>query len=88
MQDETRFFGADVAKAELVAAAAPIGVQLSVRNDRASTGHWLRTLAPGSFIAWSRPGAITSCWPKWRSMRACTCTCSMPVMFMSTAPTC
>jgi transposase len=56
MQDEMVVIGVDVAKAELVIATEPAGVQLKLRNERAAITRWLRTLVPGTFIAMESTG--------------------------------
>ena len=56
MQDEIVFSGVDVAKAEFVVATSPAGAQLHLRNERAAIAKWLRSLAPGSFIAMESTG--------------------------------
>lgn len=55
-QDQMVFKGVDVAKDELVIATEPVGAQLKVRNQRAAILKWLRTLAPGTFIAMESTG--------------------------------
>jgi transposase len=56
MQDDIVVKGVDVAKAELVIATEPAGVQLKLRNERGAIIRWLRTLAPGTLIAMESTG--------------------------------
>lgn len=60
MQEQSVFKGVDVAKAELLVATEPAtepaAAQLTLRNERAAIGKWLRTLAPGTFLAMESTG--------------------------------